>query len=134
MLPPLGKQEVDLGDRDQPGQKEATPTGCDSTALLYTGVTRRWPSLASRTDSAAKDDLHDRVIRLACKACSEADVELPVRAEVHVRRGKDLLLRLYQGVKVGHRPERAVVFQRRRELPRHLEHHLRVGREGEACR
>src|SRR5581483_11688852 len=77
----------------------------------------------------AEDHLHQQVVGAAGGADADTEVELPLRAEVEVDGGHDLVLLLAQRVEVADGSQPAVVLQAKRRALRHVEAELRVRRE-----
>ena len=54
-------------------------------------------------EAAADDTFHDQVIGGTGDANAHAEVEFPLRSEIYVNRGEELLLLLAQGIESGER-------------------------------
>src|SRR5271156_2724664 len=69
------------------------------------------PVAQSEIESVTDDCFHDQVIGRASQSDAQAEIDLPLRRQVQIDCGKDLLLLLMDRQKVGGRSEGTVIFQ-----------------------
>src|SRR5690242_2763645 len=87
------------------------------------------------TQKAVPDDhLQDQPVGAARGAYPGACIELPVRRQIQVHAGEDLLLLFRQRIEIPDRPERTVVFEPQRNLLGDVIAHLHVRRKIPAFR
>src|SRR5581483_5303318 len=80
-------------------------------------------------EAVPHDRLHQQAFRAGRCAHAHSDVKFPVRPEIHVESGHDLLLLLVQRVQVSDGPQRSVVLQAEGDAPGHVVADFGIGRE-----
>src|SRR5262249_35669052 len=63
------------------------------------------------TESSPNDPFDDQMVGGAGQSPTDAEIDLPVRRNIQIDRGKNLLLLLSDRIKVADRPQSPVVFQ-----------------------
>lgn len=66
---------------------------------------------SSEWEAIAQDELGDDVVGAAGDADAQTEIDLPLRAEVHIYGGEKLLLLVLDRIEAGDRAERTVVLQ-----------------------
>jgi hypothetical protein len=77
------------------------------------GPRKNFPTLLE-VEAIAQDHLHNQVIRAAGHSEANPKVNFPLRCEIQINGGKDLLLLISQGIKAADRAERRNTPVRRR--------------------
>src|SRR5580658_3044101 len=111
-------------DRISPAESDAGDAG---ELLVLSGAVA-----ALEIKAIADDSFEDQMVGRAGKSHTESEIDFPLRREIQVNRGEDLLLLLMNWQEVGSGPDRAVILQAAGNLGSEVVAEFEIRREHEA--